>query len=116
MQAHRRLVPRLWRLRREIVFRPGVRRGWARILDRYWNAFRHGLRDDPLARVEPVTLTFKPEAKVVKARGRVYFAIKTAWLATCVGTLVASGLVVRNMQAMWARRRWLRPRREDFAW
>ena len=37
------------------------------ILDRHWNAFRRGLRGDPPARVETLTVTFKPEAKVVKA-------------------------------------------------
>ena len=42
------------------------------ILDRYWNAFRRGLRGDPPARVEPLTVTFKPEANVVKARERAY--------------------------------------------
>ena len=37
------------------------------ILGRYWNAFRSGLSDDPPALVEPLTVTFKPEAKRVKA-------------------------------------------------
>ena len=36
------------------------------ILDQHWNAFRCGFRGDPPARVEPVTVTFKPETKVVK--------------------------------------------------
>ena len=48
------------------------------ILDRHWNAFRRGLRSDPLARVEPLMVTFKPEAKVVKARGCASSPIKTA--------------------------------------
>ena len=39
---------------------------------------------------------------MVKARGRVYSPIKTVWLATCIVTLVALGLVFRNLQAMWA--------------
>ena len=71
------------------------------MLDRHWNAFRRSLRGHPPARVEPLTVTFKPEAKMVKARGRVYSPIKTAWLATCIGTLVALGLVFHNMQAVW---------------
>ena len=42
------------------------------ILDRHWNTFRRVLRGDPTARVEPLTVMFKPEAKGVKARERVY--------------------------------------------
>ena len=72
------------------------------ILGRHWFAFRRGLREDPPARVELLTVTFKPEAKVVKVRGRVYSPIKTACLATCIGTFVALGLVLRNLQAVWA--------------
>ena len=72
------------------------------ILDRHRNAFRCGLRRDPPARVEPLTVTFKPEAEMVKARGCVYSPIETAWLVTCIGTLVALGLVFCNMQAVWA--------------
>ena len=56
------------------------------------------LRVDPSARVEPL----KPEAKVVRTRGHAYLPIKTAWLATCIGTLVALGLVFRNLQAVQA--------------
>ena len=47
-------------------------------------------------------MMFKPESNVAKARGHAYFQIKTAWLATCTGNLVALGLVFRNMQAVWA--------------
>ena len=70
------------------------------ISDWHWNVFRYGLRGDPPARVEPLTVTFKSEAKVVKARGRLYSPIKTTCLATCLGTLVALGLVFRNLQAV----------------
>ena len=49
-----------------------------KILDRHWNAFRCGFCGDPPARVEPLSMTFKPEEKVVKARGRVYPPIKMA--------------------------------------
>ena len=72
------------------------------MLDRHWNAFRRGLRGDPPACVELLTMTFKPEAKVAKARGRVSSSVKTAWLTTYIGTLVALGLAFRNMQAVWA--------------
>ena len=44
-------------------------------------------------------MTLKPEAKVVKARGLAYSPIKTAWLVTFIGSLVALGLVFRNIQA-----------------
>ena len=71
-----------------------------KIVDRHWNAFRRDLRDDPPDRVETLTVTFKPEAKMVKARGRVYVPIKTAWL-TRIGIMVALGLVFCNMQAVW---------------
>ena len=72
------------------------------ILVRHWNTFRRGLRGDPPARVEPTTVTFKLEVNVAKARGRAYSPIKTAWLATCIGTLVTLGLVFRNIKALWA--------------
>ena len=39
---------------------------------------------------------------MVKARRCVYLPIKTAWLATCIGTLVALMLVFRNLQAVLA--------------
>ena len=67
------------------------------IMDRHWNAFWRGLRGDPTARVEPLTVTFKTEAKVVKARGRIYSPIKTAWLAICIRTLVGLELVISNL-------------------
>ena len=54
------------------------------ILNRRWNAFRGGLRGDPPARVEPLTVTFKPETKGVKARERANSPIKTAWMAICI--------------------------------
>ena len=70
------------------------------ILDLHWNTFQRGLRGDRPARVKP--LTFKPEANVVKAQGRVYSPIKTTWLALCIGTLVAPRLLFYNLQAVWA--------------
>ena len=72
------------------------------ILDRHWNASRRDLRSDPPARAEPLTVTFKPKAKMVKARRRSYSLIKIAWLAICTGTFVALGLVFRKLKAVWA--------------
>ena len=85
-----------------------------KILGWHGNAFRRGLRGDPPDRVEPLMVTFKPEAKVVKARGRVYSPIKTAWLATCIGMLVALGLVFRNLQAVWASATMAAPKKGGF--
>ena len=84
------------------------------ILDRHWNAFWRGLRGDPPARVRPLTVTSKPETKVVKARGRAYSPIKTAWLAKCIGTVVALGLVFRNLQAVWANAAMAAPKKGGF--
>ena len=70
------------------------------ILHRHSNAFQRGLRGDPPARVESLTVTVKPEAKVVKAQGRVYSPIKTARLGIWIGTLVSLGLVFCYMQAV----------------
>ena len=39
---------------------------------------------------------------MVKAAGRAYSPITTVWLTTWIGTLVALGLVFRNLQAVWA--------------
>ena len=78
----------------------GLSAGGEARLDLHWNAFRRGLHGGTPARVEPLTGMFKPETKVVKARGRVYSPIKTMWLA--IGTLVALGLEFRNLQAVWA--------------
>ena len=50
------------------------------ILDRHWNGFWRGLRGEPPARVEPLTVTFKPEKKVVKARGCACSPIKICGL------------------------------------
>ena len=84
------------------------------ISDGHWNAFRLGFRGDRPARVEPLTATFKPEARVVKTRGRAYSPVKTAWLATCIGTLVALGLVFRNMPAAWASTAMTAPKKGGF--
>ena len=73
------------------------------VIGRRWNAFRRGLcRGDPLARVEPLRVTLKPGARPVKAQPRIYNPVKTAWLAACMASLAALGLVFLNMQAVWA--------------
>ena len=73
------------------------------VLGSRWNAFRRGLRrGDPPARVEPLRVTLKPGARPVKAQPRVYNPVKTTWLAACMASLAALGLVFRNMQAVWA--------------
>ena len=73
------------------------------VIGRRWNVFRRGLRwGDPPARVEPLRVTLKPGARPVKARLRVYNPIKTAWLAACMASLAALGLVFLSLQAMWA--------------
>ena len=83
------------------------------ILDRHWDAFRRGLRGDLPTRVEPLTVTFKPEAKV---RGRIFSPIKTERLATRIETLVALGLVFRNLQAVWASAAMAEPKKRGFPW
>ena len=71
-------------------------------LYRHFNAFRRALRDDPPARVEPIRVTLKPGATAVKIKPRRYDPWKSSWLASCMGALLALGLVYRNLQAMWS--------------
>ena len=73
------------------------------IIHARWNVFRRGLRPgDPPANVEPLKVNLKPDARPVKARPRAYNPVKSAWIAACMATLVALGLVFANMQAVWA--------------
>ena len=44
----------------------------------------------------------KPQEQAVKARPRRYDPVKTGWLASCIAALVAFGLLVRNIQVVWA--------------
>ena len=82
---------------------------------RRWNAFRRGLRrGDPPARVEPLRVTLKPGAWPVKARRRVYNPVKTAWLAACMASLAALGLVFLTMQAVWASAAMTTPKKGGF--
>ena len=78
------------------------------------DAFRRALRGDPPARVEPMRVHLKPQAQVVKARPRRYDPVKTGWLASCIAALVAFGLLVRNIQAVWARPAMAVPKRDTF--
>ena len=80
-----------------------------------WNVFRRGLRQgDPPARVEPLKVTLTSDARPVKARPRVYNPVKTAWLASCMASLVALGLVFFNMQAVWASAALVIPKKAGF--
>ena len=71
-------------------------------LSRRVDAFRRAWRGDPQARVEPMRVHFKPQAQAVKARPRRYDPVKTGWLASCIAALGEFGLLVRNIQAVWA--------------
>ena len=70
------------------------------VLHRHFNAFRRAHRDDPPARVEPVRVALKPGATAVKMKPRRYDPRKSSWLASCMGALLALGLVYRNLQAV----------------
>ncbi|CAM9802748.1 unnamed protein product, partial [Sphacelaria rigidula] len=72
------------------------------ILCRHVNAFRRALMGDPPARVEPMRVTLKPGAAAVRAKAKRYDPVKSSWLASCMGALVAFGLVFRNLQAVWS--------------
>ncbi|CAN0043371.1 unnamed protein product [Sphacelaria rigidula] len=47
-------------------------------------------------------VTLKPGAAAVKAKPRRYDPVKSSWLASGMGALVAFGLVFRNLQAVWS--------------
>lgn len=73
------------------------------IIHARWNVFRRDLRPGDLpANVEPPKVTLKPDACPVKVRPRAYNPVLSAWMAACMATLVALGLVFVNMQAVWA--------------
>ena len=72
------------------------------ILSRRVDAFRRALRGDPPARVEPMRAHLKAQAQAVKARSRRYDPVKTRWLASCIAALGAFGLLLWNIQAVWA--------------
>ncbi|CAN0076388.1 unnamed protein product, partial [Sphacelaria rigidula] len=64
-------------------------------LARRADIFRRALRSDPPARVEPMK-------EAVKVKPRRCDQVKTVWLASCIAALVTFGLLVRNIQAVWA--------------
>ncbi|CAM9627217.1 unnamed protein product, partial [Sphacelaria rigidula] len=66
------------------------------------NAFRRAMRGDPPARVEPMRVQPKPGAFAVKMKPRRYDPVKPSWLGLCMASLLALGLVLRNLQAGWS--------------
>ena len=84
------------------------------ILSRRVDAFRRAFRGDPPARVDPMRVQVKPQAQAVRARPRRYDPVKTGWLASCIAALVAFGLLVRNIQAVWASPAMAVPKRDTF--
>ncbi|CAM9301856.1 unnamed protein product [Sphacelaria rigidula] len=76
--------------------------------------FRLALRGDPPARAEPMRGHLKPQAKAVKANPRRYDPVKTEWLAPCIAALLVFGLVVRNIQPVWASPAMVVPKRDTF--
>ena len=91
------------------------------ILSGHFNAFRRAqgvlrraLRGDPPARVEPMRVQLKPGASAVKAKPRRYDPVKTSWLASCVAALLAFGLVLRNLQAVWSSPAMAVPKKDSF--
>ncbi|CAN0092762.1 unnamed protein product, partial [Sphacelaria rigidula] len=77
------------------------------ILARRVDTFRRVLRDIPPARVEPMKDT-------VKAKPRRCDPVKTVWLTSCIAVLVAFGLLIKNIQAVWARPAKAVPERDTF--
>ncbi|CAN0000055.1 unnamed protein product, partial [Sphacelaria rigidula] len=69
--------------------------------------FRRALRGHPPARVGPMK-------EAVKAKPRRCDPVKTVWLASCIAVLVASGLLARNIQAVWASPAKSVPKRDAF--
>ena len=84
------------------------------ILSRRIDAFRRALRGDPPARVEPMRVQVEQHAQAVNARPRRYDPVKTGWLASCIAALVAFGLLVRNIQAVWASPAMAVPKKDTF--
>ena len=50
----------------------------------------------------------------MKARPRRYDPVKTGWLASCIAALVAFGLIVWNIQVVWASPAMTVPKRDPF--
>lgn len=64
------------------------------------NACRRAIHGDPHTRVEPGKVQFKHGAEAVKARLCAHSPVKMVWLARCMVTIVALGLVCRKWQAV----------------
>ena len=58
----------------------------------------------------------KPGASAVKAKSRRYDPVKTSWFASCVVSLLAFGLVFRNLQAVWSSPAMTVPKKTRSAW
>ncbi|CAN0492248.1 unnamed protein product, partial [Hapterophycus canaliculatus] len=84
------------------------------ILGRRVNDFQRALHGDPPARMEPMRVQLKPHAKAVKGKPRRYNPVKTGWLASCIAAVVAFGLLVHNIQAVWASPAMAVPKRDAF--
>ena len=50
----------------------------------------------------------------MKARPSRYDPVKTGWLTSCIPALVAFGLIVRNIQAVWASPAMAVPKKDTF--
>ena len=56
----------------------------------------------------------KPGESAVKAKQRRYDPVKTSLLALCVASLLAFGLVFRNLQAVWSSPAMAVPKKNSF--
>lgn len=79
--------------------RQGRRLG--QLLDRFWDIFRLRLGPDPPAKVEPMRVNIKAEARPVIAKARRYSKDQRDFLDKFVTRLVEYGLVKPNPNASW---------------
>ena len=67
-------------------------------------------------------VTLKPGATAVKMKPPRYDPRESSWLASCMGVLLALGLVYRNLQAVWSSPAMAVPKKDtfrlvsDYAW
>ena len=59
-------------------------------------------------------MCIRDRAQAVQDRPRRYDPVKTGWLAPCIAALVAFGLIVRNIQDVWASPAMAVPKRDTF--
>lgn len=69
---------------------------------RHLGDFRRVLRGDPSANVSTIKVEQIPGTRAVKARPRIYNPVKTAWLTSCLPTLMARGTLFLHPQVVWA--------------